>query len=259
MKMRRNCKKDVMLGAILNLGIIGATPQVMADPLVTDRPDFTESPETVAKGRVQVEAGATFERSGDERARSLGEVLVRVGTGKRSELRIGLPGHLRFSGNGSSVSGWDDAYLGAKFVLKEGEGRKPQVALLAGTTLPTGSRRVAERKYQPDAVLAAAIDLNEKTALSTNIGVARVSSRGERFNQLFGSLSLGYSLSDKWGTYVEVYAFNRNEPGGSTQKYANTGLTYLVNDDFQLDARFGVGLNNGPRERFWGLGVARRF
>jgi hypothetical protein len=248
-----------MLRATVSLGALGIPCLAMADPLVTDRPDFTESPETVAKGRVQVEAGATFERSGDERTRSLGEVLVRVGMGKHSELRIGLPSHLRLSGGGSSVSGWDDAYLGAKFVLREGEGRSPQVALLAGTTLPTGSRRMAERKYQPDAVLAAAIDLNEKTALSTNIGVARASSSGERFNQLFGSLSLGYSLSDRWGIYGEVYAFNRNEPGGSTQKYANTGLTYLVNDDFQLDARFGVGLNNGPRERFWGLGVARRF
>lgn len=256
-EMRRDLKKSS--GFIVTLSLTALVSQAIAEPLVTDRPDFTESPETVLPGRVQVEAGATFERSNNERARSLGEILMRVGTGKRSELRIGLPSHLRFSESGSSVSGWDDAYLGAKIVLRDGEGRNPQVALLAGTTLPTGSRRVAERKYQPDAVLAAAIDLNEKTALSTNIGVARASAGGERFNQLFGSLSLGYSLSDKWGTYLEVYAFNRNEPGGNTQKYANTGVTYLVNDDFQLDARFGVGLNNGPRERFWGLGVARRF
>ncbi len=259
MKMRQNWVKAVMMGAIVSSSALGTGMLAKADPLVTDRPDFTESPETVAPGRVQVEAGATFERSGDERARSLGEVLVRVGTGKRSELRIGLPSHLRFRDGSATVSGWDDAYLGAKFVLREGEGRKPQIALLAGTTLPTGSRRVAERKLQPEAVLAAAIDLNEKTALSTNIGVTRARFAGERFNQLFGSLSLGYSLSDKWGTYVEVYAYNRNEPGGGTQKYANTGLTYLVNEDFQLDARFGLGLNNGPRERFWGFGAARRF
>ncbi|MFQ5990494.1 MAG: hypothetical protein ACE5K9_11330 [Candidatus Methylomirabilales bacterium] len=34
------------------------------DPLVTDRPDFTESTETVAPGRFQIEAGYTFSRPG---------------------------------------------------------------------------------------------------------------------------------------------------------------------------------------------------
>lgn len=241
---------------------IGNSPILAAEgePLVTDRPDFTESPQTVPRGRTQVEAGVTFERSGDERAQSLGEVLVRVATGSRSELRIGVPSYLRFRGAGERVSGLDDAFLGGKWVLREGAGKKPQIALLAGSTLPTGSRRVAERAYQPEAVLAAAMDLSEKASLSTNLGVARASVDGERFNQFFGSLSLGYSLSEKWGSYVEVYAFNRDEPGGPSKKYVNGGLTYLINDDFQLDARLGYGLGNGDeRNQFFGFGAARRF
>lgn len=250
-------KKEATLVVTLSLAMLAS--QATAEPLVTDRPDFTESPEAVAPGRVQVEAGITFERSGGDHVRSLGEVLVRVGAGKRAEVRVGLPSHMHLHEGGSSVSGWDDGYLGAKFVLREGEKRKPQVALLAGTSLPTGSRRVAERKYQPEAVLAASLDLSDRVSLGANIGAARASSAGKRFNQVFGSLALGYSLNEKWGTYVEVYGYSRNEPGGGAQKYANTGLTYLVNDDFQLDARLGVGLNGGPRERFWGVGVARRF
>ena len=250
-----------VLGAALWVGIGCAHAAEDGAAIVTDRPDFTESPQTVPQGKIQIESGATFTRGGDEKAQSLGEVLVRVPLGPRSELRIGVPNYLRLRGGGATDSGFDDLYLGGKWVLREGFGRRPQIALLAGSTLPTGSRRMAERAYQPEAVVAAAMDLTDKIALSTNVGFACARSDGERFSQVFASLSLGYSFSEKWGSYVEAYGFNRVEPGGSSQQYFNSGLTYLINDDFQLDARVGLGLQGGAqsRERFVGFGAARRF
>jgi len=255
-----------VLGASLSMGISGAHAEgesvsIESASIVTDRPDFTESPQTVPRGKIQIESGATFTRGGGEKEQSLGEVLVRVSLGNRSELRIGVPNYLRLRGGGETAAGMDDAFLGGKWVLREGSGRQPQIALLAGSTLPTGSRRMAERAYQQEAVVAAALDLTDKIALSTNVGFARASSEGARFTQVFASLSVGYSLSEKWGSYVEAYGFNRVQSGGSSQQYFNGGLTYLVNDDFQLDARIGLGLQGGAqsRERFVGFGAARRF
>ncbi len=42
-------------------------------------------------------------------------------------------------------------------------------------------------------------------------------------------------------------------------KCLNTGLTYLVNADFQLDARAGVGLNGEKNDHFVSFGASRRF
>jgi hypothetical protein len=49
------------------------------EPLVTDRPDFTESAATVTRGRTQVEMGYTFTSAGDFDEHAMGELLVRIG------------------------------------------------------------------------------------------------------------------------------------------------------------------------------------
>jgi hypothetical protein len=66
-------------------------------------------------------------------------------------------------------------------------------------------------------------------------------------------------LNERWGCYLEAYGFKRSEPDGSSDKFVNTGVTYLINNDFQLDARVGTGLNGRSNEYFWGLGASRRF
>lgn len=239
----------------------GETTAQGEEALVTDRPDFTESAQTVLAGRVQVEGGVTFERAGSARMRSVGEVLVRVGAGDRAEIRLGVPSYLTVS-DGGRTSGLDDAFLGAKFRLN-GPDSKTGLALLAGSALPTGSRRVAEHRYQPEAVLAADFPDFGKFSLAANLGGGRMVDGGQRFTQLWGSVSLGRELTEKTGAFFELFAFNRDAPGGSSRKYFDTGLTHQITPDFQLDARIGFGLNNnnggGGPDYFYGFGVSRRF
>ncbi len=60
------------------------------EALVTDRPDFTESTETVKLGRFQLEGGYTFTRIDNNKEHTLGELLLRIGARQRLELRIGI-------------------------------------------------------------------------------------------------------------------------------------------------------------------------
>lgn len=227
-------------------------------PLITDRPDFTESPQTVPKGMVQIEAGVTFERTGSARQATIGETLIRVAAGNRAEVRIGIPSYLRVR-DGGRTSGLDDAFLGAKFALVKRE--KFPLSVLVGTTLPTGSRRVAARKFSPEVVLASEVDLSKKVGLAFNLGTGRPSEGNGRFSQYFGSASFGFDVSERVGAYAEVYAFTRTERGGKSQKYVNGGFTYALKSELQLDARLGFGLSNdaGGPDYFYGIGVSQRF
>jgi hypothetical protein len=233
------------------------------DALVTDRPDFTESPQTVPAGRIQIEGGVTYERSGQSKTTTFGETLIRVATGDKSELRIGLPSYLTVRGDGRT-NGLDDGSLGVKFALAEGSGygfKKPALGVIIATSIPSGAKRIAERTYAPEVKLAAGVDLNERWSLGTNLGVARPTDGEQRFTQLVGTAALAYSVSEKVGAYFEGFAFSKTTPSGDSARYLNTGLTYLVNPDLQLDARLGFGINNdvsGP-DYFYGIGVARRF
>ncbi|MBC8134518.1 MAG: transporter, partial [Fibrella sp.] len=134
----------------------GSDPR--ADPLVTDRPDFTESALTIPRGLSQAEFGATFAESGGDDENGFGELLMRIGLNKRTELRLGIPTYLstRAAASGRS-SGFADASLGFKFSLASAGDRlglrQFDVGLIVATTLPTGSSAYRERKLQPGAKL----------------------------------------------------------------------------------------------------------
>lgn len=230
-----------------------------APSLITDRPHFTESPQTVPKGVTQVEAGVTFERVGREKSTTIGETLVRVAAGESTEIRIGIPSYLNIRGDGAKADGLDDAFLGAKFALVKRD--KFPISLLVGTTLPTGSRRVATRQTNYEAVVATETELASKIGLALNAGFGRPNEGNGRFSQLFGSASFGFDLSERIGAYAEVYAFNKDDRDGKSKQYVNGGFTYAVNPNLQLDARVGLGLGNdaGGPDYFTGVGVAQRF
>ncbi len=233
------------------------------DVLITDRPDFTESAQAVPQGRVQVEAGATFERAGGVRAATFGETLLRIGTGRASELRVGVPSYVSIR-DGSRSSGLDDGSLGAKFALAPGSGmgfRRPALAVIVGTSVPGGARRVAARTFAPEIKLVVAVDLNERFSFATNLGVARPTDSTARFTQFVATASFAYGVSPKVGAFLEGFAFSKTDSTGNAAQFVNTGLTYLVNPDLQFDARIGTGVGNnvGGPDYFYGIGVSRRF
>ncbi len=260
----KRCHWPVLLWGVTTLIGTARAEESKPEPIITDRPDFTESTETVPAGMTQIEAGVTFSRAGDERENSFGEVLVRHALGRKTELRLEVPTFARTRGTGGRESGFGDGSIGFKVMLSQGSGKmglkKPRVSLIGDTSLPIGSRDFRERKLQPGAKLLLGWDLSERVALSSNLNYAYLSEDGERFGEFSASASLGFSLSDKVGSYLEVFGFS---PGGDrdSSRFINGGLTYLVNNDFQLDARVGFGLGNdvkGP-DTFFGVGVSRRF
>jgi hypothetical protein len=239
-----------------------AAQQSDDEPLVTDRPDFTESSETIHPRRVQLEFGYTFERSGDVEIHTVGEILARVGVRDNLELRLGINSYANIDSPGGELSGPEDTFLGLKIKLLEGQGKYgdavPHIALIGGTSVPTGGDEITTDEWEPEFVLALAWDLSERFALGSNLGFAYLAEGEDRFSQVSGSIALGYSLSEKVGAYVEYYGFLPSGKEGPDTGFLNGGFTYLVNNDFQLDLRAGIGHNDPDPEYFVGLGAAVR-
>ena len=227
--------------------------------IVTDRPDFTESPVSVPRGAVQVEMGNTYERTDDVRTNTLGEALVRVGVPHGVELRFGLPSYVRAAGP-AALDGASDSNLGAKVELVSGAraaGLVPTTALIVGAGLPTGARAFRAGGVSPEAKLLVGWSLGESWALSSNLNVASVAEGDARTGELAGSLSLGRSLSDRAGAYLEW--FGARPDGARGSHYANGGVTWLLTAGQQLDVRAGTGLGGNRRDFFMGLGLSQRW
>ncbi|MFQ5847359.1 MAG: transporter [Candidatus Methylomirabilales bacterium] len=242
----------------------GIVPEAKAEPLVTDRPDFTESTETVPPGRWQLEAGYTFSKREDEKKHALGELLLRVGLGPRIELRLAGNSHVWLDSHDADAHGFEDTSLGVKVKLVESSERfeltRPAVAVIVATTLPTGDDDFSEDDPQPEVTLASAWDLSERFSLGSNLTYSFASEADERFHQFSGSLVLGFALTETWGAFVEYFGRVPESEGGPNASFFDGGLTYLINDDLQLDARAGVGVFNAKNpDYFTGVGVAWRW
>jgi hypothetical protein len=222
--------------------------------LVTDRPDFTESASVVGPGHVQLEGGATFTRSADSDEITLGEVLVRIGVDERLELRAAANSYARIEGADGDAEGLEDPALGVKWLLHEGQ--QGAAALLVATSVPVGDDEVGSDAWQPEMRLALGRDAGN-AALGANLGWEWRKDDRRRHVGL-ASFTLGLPLGERSGVFLEAYA-SAAEGAGGQEVYADAGLTRLLSDDLQIDARVGLGLSEDAADWFVGIGAARRW
>jgi hypothetical protein len=233
------------------------------EPLVTDRPDFTESAVAVDPGRFQLEFGATwFDADGDELV-TLPDALLRIGVSDRWELRFDPGSWLEIDRpRRDDVSGLTNAVLGFKVELVQGIDDVlggMDLALIAATTVPTGDDDLVSDRWQPEIVLSAAWDLTGRLSVGSNLGVARLDDGGEWFTSAWITGVVGVAIDDRWGTFFELFLFNAERDDGPETLTFQTGATYLVSDDLQFDVRVARRLSSEGPDLLVGVGGAWRF
>lgn len=244
--------------------VLAVTVGAFADePLVSDRPDFTESAVSVEPGRFQVEFGATAAQGGDEREFSAGEVLLRAGLVSRLELRLEIGSFAWTDGPGEvDPSGLTTAKVAFKMEVIRASRRVlggVQMALLGSVTLPIGDSDVATDGWLPSAVLAASWDLTDRVSVGTNVGLASFEGGPEQFTAGWLTGAVGLAISDRWGSFFELFGFTSERDRGPTTGTFQAGATFLVSRDFQLDARIARRVTAEGPDALVGIGGAWRF
>lgn len=225
-------------------------------PIVTDRPDFTESPVVVPVGSTQIEAGVTHTSARPDTVTSGPELLIRHSMGEKVEVRFGLPDYNIMGFGGQTTRGWSDLVLGAKFQL----GPTPSgtdVAVILESSLPTSTNGFGSEVWEPEFKLCASRDLCPGTGLSAMLAAAFIDNGSNRVASWQATLSLGHELSPNTGIFLE-YATSFML-GSKTQHFAHTGFVFQPCATSQWDIHFGFDLSNPRSNAFIGLGYAVRF
>ncbi|MEZ4389007.1 MAG: transporter [Candidatus Krumholzibacteriia bacterium] len=244
--------KTTVLLALALLATVAHADQ----PLVGDRPDFTESARAVPTGSVQVEAGVTLDTSDAADLTTVGEILVRYGLKPGTELRFNVPSYLSLKPDGGDkLTGAGNLAFGFKQQLGHGDAG-PRLAVLTHLTLPTGDEDVTASDTAVDLVLAAEWDLADNLGLGMNVGGELVFDQDTSARQWL-SASVGLSATDRLGLFAESFVFT--EELDTFASYLDFGATYLLTDTFQVDARVGLGLGDHEDELFYGAGLVTRF
>jgi hypothetical protein len=234
-----------------------------AEPIQADRPGQSDPAYVVPKGTWQIELGGTFERtSGRVATWDAPEPLLRYGVLESVELRLSADGWIGSHERGSETeNAGSDLELSTKVRLWEQQRWLPATSVLAGLSFPTGGRPVTSDGTDPFGKFIASWELGEPFTLGANLGMAGptqgVADRRRVF-ELFAAASLGISLTERTGAFLEYYVTVRGR-GRRDEHAVDGGFTYLLSDDVQLDISGGAGLNREAPDFFVGPGIAWRF
>jgi len=254
----------------------GRSDRTEAPPMVTDRPDRTESAATVAPGRIQLEGGWSLSSidsgSGDVRDHAFGEALARIGLLDFLEARVGFGG-FRSVDRDEKLPGEEDAgepdgaadlSLGLKARLRRaGSKAGPDVALLAGTTLPSGEAPFSSERADPEVRLAVDQELGAGVSVGVNTGFAWESQEvrpgdRERLADALYTVAFGYGVTDRLGAFVESFGFLPISDESAGRHSLDGGLTYGLRPNLQLDVSAGLGLDDDAEDWFVGAGISIR-
>ena len=231
--------------------------------LVTDRPDQTESAVVVPLKSLQIETGFLFEGDNTNSVRqnsfNFNSTLFRYGLFDRMELRLGLA-FLSVKDNVNTDSlktskGFAPLYTGFKILVIEERGLIPQIAFLGGMVLPFTAAKEFKANYAaPVMRFAFSNTLSDDLSLGYNLGAEWYGDSA--IPDYYYSVSLGYSINPKLGSFIESYGHIPGE--GDAAHLVDAGFTYLVRNNFQLDISGGLGLNKAATDGFLSFGFTYR-
>lgn len=216
------------------------------DAIVTDRPDFTESPTTVPAGGLQIESGATFGK-GD--VWNLPELLLRYSPVANAELRLEPPQYLGVG----EIQGLGDMRAGGKAHLGGVAGW--DFGVIAMVSLPVGDDEFTSDAVEPEIIVTGGRDLLPRLSLGVQGSIAfPEAADGDRTEVGSGTIVLGIPIRPRAGTFFEV--LTEVADGVFPVVTLHHGYTLLISPGRQFDIHVGLADQN---DYFMGAGYSHRF
>lgn len=242
------------------------------EPLSTDRPDFVESSDVVGKGRFQLETGFATERNkadGLKERLTTTPTLLRFGLSDTLEFRVETDGISRLRSEDTATGlttrerGYADMAIGIKWHTLDGDEAtgRPAMAWLLHADLETGSRAFRGDGVRPSLRAVAEWELPNNWSIGVMPGLfVDKNEDGDRYVGGIAAVTVGKSWTDRFKTFFELagqqLASRKN--GGNIATW-DTGATYLLTNDVQVDVSFSWAATKDTPDFAWGVGLAVRF
>lgn len=245
--------------AALVLLAAGCATGPRAGVISTSRLGIAKAAGTVAPGVVQLEAGYSQAHRDERTQHSIGETLLRVGMGPRTEARIGISSYQRTETPAATVEGLADASVAVKHRLHDGAGWLPSLAVTAGTTLPTGADRVGASALQPEGSMAAEWTLPRGLRALLFAAHREGIAAGDRFGQNTVSAAGRVIVAPGMMGQLEFVRASSTREGATDVYQLRAGAAARLTPSLQLDVWGGRTSSSGRHERLFGVGFARRW
>lgn len=246
--------------AAVSFAFLAATLAHADDSIVTERPSFVDSGETVPVGVFQIETGVQNSHDGFSNELTL-PTLVRWGVGENWELRLESDVYDRSNADSPHyIDGWSNLVIGVKHHVGSAGDSGPSSAWFVDVELPSGASPFRGQGARPSARLVTEWDLPNDFSLGIMPGMKYDDgARGRFLSGSFG-IDLAKNFSDAAQGFIELAApqIAKARDGGSQLSF-DAGFQYRLGKDLQLDAAGNFGLNDRTPDVTYTIGISRRW
>jgi len=200
--------------------------------ITTDRPSQTESAVVLSSGQIQVESGILIENS-----QSNINTLFRIGIIEGIEIRINSNYLINDELSFMKKSSFSDFEVGAKFRIFDKTSNNTKVAFLSHLSIPTAIEVFSNDVYGILSRLNVSHGLNNESQIAYNLGYNKFKKMDGQF---IYTIVYGRSL-DSFGIFFEIFG---DDSKNSSNINFDSGITYLLDNEKQLDLSIGKGINN---------------
>ena len=200
--------------------------------ITTDRPSQTESAVVLSSGQIQVESGILIENS-----QSNINTLFRIGIIEGIEIRINSNYLINDELSFMKKSSFSDFEVGAKFRIFDKTSNNTKVAFLSHLSIPTAIEVFSNDVYGLLSRLNVSHGLNNESQIAYNLGYNKFKKMDGQF---IYTIVYGRSL-DSFGIFFEIFG---DDSKNSSNINFDSGITYLLDNEKQLDLSIGKGINN---------------
>ncbi len=244
--------------------------------LSTDRPDQTESPNTVDAGHFQVEMDLAImsfdrDRTNGEDLRTtdlaLAPMNLKVGLLNNVDLQFMVDPYVRSkledrnTSTTYKASGFGDITTRVKVNLWGNDNEtKTAFALMPFVKWPLSSSEVRNGKTEGGliAMLGYELPAGWSSCAMTEVDFVANDSGG-RDTLFFNTITFAHDLTEKLGGYVELAVLSGDSPDIKVQVQFDAGLTYALDENTQLDCGCNFGLSRAAPDYQPFIGLSRRF
>ena len=200
--------------------------------LTSERPDQTESSLVLSKGHVQIETGISIEDS-----ESNINTLFRIGIIDGIEMRLNSNYLINDDISNLKKSSFSDFEIGAKFKILDEDNNKIKIGFLTHLSLPTAPEIFSYNEYGLLSRVLISHNIKNDSQIGYNIGYNKYNNYDGQF---IYTVVYGKSLGS-FGVFFEIFG---EESSNNSNLNFDSGITYLVDNDKQLDLSIGRGLNS---------------
>jgi hypothetical protein len=243
-----------LIHGLITAGFFFLSLVASAQQIQTDRPNETESPNTVTPHHLQIESGFSFEKEDEEKTFKVPELVLRYGIFKNAELRVESAFKIEQEEN-IEQCGIEPVAVGFKYHLLDHKNAVPDLGIIGRVTIPwLADNSYQQQKYSPEIRLLAQHEVSKSAHLGYNLGVHWQPDALQP--EYIYTLSADYSISKKIKFVAESYGFVQSHH--HAENSVDIAVLYLINDNMQLDFITGSGIMHSYTEKFIEVGLSFR-